>query len=96
MKVGMMRWHSEEEVLAEIEKSVSHRNTKRFERKDLHEKTYIRAMFCRNFEPVSLLFFSCSYIALLSFSYIRILLFFTSSFIPLFNHHVCGAGLWVV
>ena len=53
MSVGMMRHHSEQEVLDEVETSTSHRKTKRFDRKDENGKTYIRANFCRHFEPVS-------------------------------------------
>lgn len=48
-----MRHHTEDEVITEVETSLSHRNTKRFERKDMHGKTYVRSVFCRNFEPVS-------------------------------------------
>ena len=53
MGVNIMRHHTEEEVLREIDKSLSHRHTKRFESKTFNGKTYIRALFCRNFEPVS-------------------------------------------
>ena len=58
MTVSMMRHHSEQDVLDEVEKSTSHRNTKRFDRKDENGKIFIRANFCRNFEPVSLMFIS--------------------------------------
>lgn len=51
MTVSMMRHHSEQDVLDEVEKSTSHRNTKRFDRKDENGKIFIRANFCRNFEP---------------------------------------------
>lgn len=51
MNVNMMRHHTEEEVLQEIETSLSHRNTKRFESKVFSGRTLIRAQFCRNFEP---------------------------------------------
>lgn len=51
LEVHMMRHHSEEDVLKEVETSVSHRKTKRFECKQLNGKTVIRALFCRHFEP---------------------------------------------
>ncbi|XP_045171987.2 uncharacterized protein LOC123534020 [Mercenaria mercenaria] len=51
MEVNMMRHHTEEEVLKEIDTSLSHRNTKRFESKQHNGKTLIRSLFCRNFEP---------------------------------------------
>ena len=60
MSVSMMRHHSEEGVLQEVQTSTSHRNTKRFDRKDENGKIYIRANFCRNFEPVSTCIFKCS------------------------------------
>ncbi|KAL4224345.1 hypothetical protein ACF0H5_017800 [Mactra antiquata] len=50
MELHIMRHHTEEEVLNEIETSMSHRNTRRFEYKQYNGKTYIRALFCRNFE----------------------------------------------
>ncbi|XP_052797528.1 uncharacterized protein LOC128229754 [Mya arenaria] len=50
MSVGMMRHHSEPEVLAEVETSLSHRKTLRFERKDEVGRTLVRAQFGRNFE----------------------------------------------
>ena len=53
MSVSMMRHHSEEDVLQEVQTSTSHRNTKRFERKDENGKIFIRSNFGRNFEPVS-------------------------------------------
>ena len=53
MSVSMMRHHSEQEVLEEVENSTSHRKTKRFDRKDENGTTFIRANFCRNFVPVS-------------------------------------------
>lgn len=56
MSVHMMRHHNEKEVLQEIETSLSHRNTKRFESKVFNGRTLIRSVFCRNFEPVSICF----------------------------------------
>lgn len=48
----MMKHHSLEDVLQEVETSLSHRGAKRFESKTENSKTLIRACFCRNFELV--------------------------------------------
>ena len=53
MELNMMRHHTEEEVLTEVETSLSHRKALRFERKDENGKTLVRARFARNFEEVS-------------------------------------------
>ena len=53
MTVGMMRHHTEQDVLDEIDKSLSLRKTKRFHRKDENGTTFIRANFGRHFEQVS-------------------------------------------
>ncbi|XP_060587912.1 uncharacterized protein LOC132743408 [Ruditapes philippinarum] len=51
LEMNMMRHHTLEEVLQEVDTSLSHRHTKRFESKTFNGKTLIRALFCRNFEP---------------------------------------------
>ena len=56
MTVGMMRHHTEQDVLDEIDKSLSLRKTKRFHRKDENGTTLIRANFGRHFEQVSCVF----------------------------------------
>lgn len=50
MGLDMMKYHSLEDVLQEVETSISHRGAKRFESKMENDKTLIRACFCRNFE----------------------------------------------
>ncbi|KAK3084234.1 hypothetical protein FSP39_010408 [Pinctada imbricata] len=50
MELHIMRHNSEEEVLEEVNKSISHRGAKRFEIKSEKDKTLVRAAFCRNFE----------------------------------------------
>jgi hypothetical protein len=61
LEMNMMRHHTLEEVLQEVDTSLSHRHTKRFESKTFNGKTLIRALFCRNFEPVSWIFIFKAY-----------------------------------
>ncbi|XP_062588055.1 F-box and leucine-rich repeat protein 13-like [Saccostrea cucullata] len=50
LELELMRHNSKEEVIHEVDISLSHRNAKRFERKEENGKIYVRACFCRNFE----------------------------------------------
>lgn len=53
MSLNLMRHNTREEVINEVDISLSHRRAKRFERKEENGKTLIRACFCRNFEEAS-------------------------------------------
>lgn len=48
--LNLMRHDTKEEILEEIDTSLSHRGAKRFERKEENGKTLVRACFCVNFE----------------------------------------------
>lgn len=50
MSLNMMKHHSLEEVVQEIDTSTSHRGAKRFESKTENGKTLVRACFSRNLE----------------------------------------------
>lgn len=50
LDLHLMRHHTRQEVIEEVDISLSHRRAKRFERKEENGKLLIRACFCRNFE----------------------------------------------
>ncbi|XP_060079141.1 uncharacterized protein LOC132558572 [Ylistrum balloti] len=50
VELNLMRHDTREEILAEVDSSLSTRGAKRFERKEENGKTLVRACFCVNFE----------------------------------------------
>ncbi|XP_033748891.1 uncharacterized protein LOC117333618 [Pecten maximus] len=50
VSLNLMRHNTKEEVLEEVDTSLSNRGAKRFERKEENAKTLVRACFCVNFE----------------------------------------------
>lgn len=54
LDLHLMRHHTRQEVIEEVDISLSHRRAKRFERKEENGKLLIRACFCRNFEEVKI------------------------------------------